>query len=521
MPIIHAENVSVCYVTGDLKNIGLKEYIIQKIKGDYKVEQFWANKYISFSLEPGDMMAIIGSNGAGKSTLLKAISGVMKPSYGKISVQGKIAALLELASGFDGELTVKENTYLRGAMLGYTRDFMDAQYAEIIRFAELEHFQERPFKQLSSGMKSRLAFAIASLVSPDIIILDEVLSVGDGSFKEKSAAKMKEILASGVTGILVSHSAAQVRQLCNKVLWLDHGNQIGFSDEVDIYCNAYEEFLKTGELPQNEAQLQEMGYRKILRQQVEMEKRRAAEEKRQEELARKKRQEELVRKKLEEELARKKREEEKRREELARTKIHEAQLKQEIELKRKEEKNNWLKERQQLIFRNNVLLKENQEIKEMLKAEQINFVGADLVSEIIGKFIQYFNCARIDIKNQGCNDNDLEFIEISDAAAKKQKPKWFSNNGIGYVFETREEEFLLSIRAKGDGELKLWLRGLDVRHKDKRVPIMVDYTSLLVNGEEQLENMISVWHDKSYFFSKNLKDGEIVDIVISQRHKEF
>ena len=167
----------------------------------------------------------------------------MVPSKGRIEVHGSIAALLELGSGFDKDLTVKENAYLRGAMLGYTREFMDEKYKDIIEFSELENFQDRPFKQLSSGMKSRLAFSIACLVNPDILILDEVLSVGDGAFRKKSGIKMEEILKSGVTGILVSHSITQVREMCNKILWLDHGKQVAFTDKVDLYCDAYEEFL--------------------------------------------------------------------------------------------------------------------------------------------------------------------------------------------------------------------------------------------------------------------------------------
>lgn len=249
MAIIEAQNVSIRYITGDFKDIGIKEYVLRRIKGNYQVKEFWADKDVSFSLEKGDMLGIIGTNGAGKSTLLKAVSGVMIPTKGKMKIKGTIAALLELASGFDGQLTVRENTYLRGAMLGYTRKFMDEKYDEIIAFAELKDFQERPFKQLSSGMKSRLAFSIACLVNPDIIILDEVLSVGDGAFRKKSGTKMREILNSGVTGILVSHSLRQVRELCNKILWLDHGRQVGFSDNVKLYCDAYEEFLETKKLP--------------------------------------------------------------------------------------------------------------------------------------------------------------------------------------------------------------------------------------------------------------------------------
>lgn len=243
MSILEVKNVSIRYITGDFKDIGLKEFIMRKLKNDYKVVEFWADKDISFTLEEGEMLGIIGTNGAGKSTLLKAVSGIMEPTKGKVIRKGKIAALLELASGFDGDLTVKENAYLRGAMLGYTRKFMDETYEKIIEFSELREFENRPFKQLSSGMKSRLAFAIASLVEPDILILDEVLSVGDGAFRKKSEAKMKEIISGGATTILVSHSIAQVRDMCDKVLWLHKGRQIEFGDDVQGICDRYQEFL--------------------------------------------------------------------------------------------------------------------------------------------------------------------------------------------------------------------------------------------------------------------------------------
>ena len=243
MSILKVQNVSIKYITGDFKSIGLKEYVVRRLKNNYMVNEFWANKNITFELERGDMLGIIGTNGAGKSTLLKAISGIMVPSEGSVKREGKIAALLELASGFDGDLTVKENAYLRGALLGYTRKFMDETYDQIIEFAELKEFEDRPFKQLSSGMKSRLAFSIASLVKPDILILDEVLSVGDGAFRKKSEAKMKEIINGGATTILVSHSLHQVRSMCNKILWLHKGKQISFGSDVEKICDDYQDFL--------------------------------------------------------------------------------------------------------------------------------------------------------------------------------------------------------------------------------------------------------------------------------------
>lgn len=248
-PMLSCQNVSIRYQVGDFKNIGLKEWVMRRLTGRYKVVDFWADRDVSFELNKGDLLGIIGTNGAGKSTLLKAVSGIMEPTRGCIVRNGKVAALLELASGFDGDLTVKENAYLRGAMLGYTRTFMDRTYPYIIDFSELKNFEDRPFKQLSSGMKSRLAFAIASLVKPEILILDEVLSVGDGAFAVKSAAKMREIIKGGAATILVSHSIQQVRAMCNKILWLDNGRQIVFTDDVEGVCDCYEEFLKDRSRP--------------------------------------------------------------------------------------------------------------------------------------------------------------------------------------------------------------------------------------------------------------------------------
>lgn len=243
MSILELNHVSVRYITGDFKDIGLKEYVVRRLKGNYHISEFWAVRDITFSLERGDMLGIIGSNGAGKSTLLKAVTGIMEPTCGTVHREGNVSALLELVSGFDGNLTVKENAYLRGAMLGYTRKFMDKTYEQILEFSELQEFADRPFKQLSSGMQSRLAFSIASLVNPDILILDEVLSVGDGAFREKSEKKMREIISGGATTILVSHSLDQVRHMCNKLLWLHRGRQIEFGDDVQGICDRYQEFL--------------------------------------------------------------------------------------------------------------------------------------------------------------------------------------------------------------------------------------------------------------------------------------
>ena len=242
--MLSCQKVSIRYWVGDFKNIGLKEWVMRRLTGRYKVVDFWAGRDISFEIDEGDMLGIIGTNGAGKSTLLKVVSGIMEPTKGSVVRRGKVSALLELASGFDGDLTVKENAYLRGAMLGYTRKFMDKTYPYIVDFSELRDFEDRPFKQLSSGMKSRLAFAIASLVKPEILILDEVLAVGDGAFRAKSEAKMREIIKNGAATILVSHSVGQVRAMCNKVLWLDKGRQVVFTEDVEGACDCYEEYLK-------------------------------------------------------------------------------------------------------------------------------------------------------------------------------------------------------------------------------------------------------------------------------------
>ncbi|MBQ3139127.1 MAG: ABC transporter ATP-binding protein [Ruminococcus sp.] len=244
MKKIELNNISVSYITGDFSTTGLKDVIIQKLKRTYVKKEFLALQGITFSLEQGELLGIIGTNGAGKSTLCKVISGIMRPTEGTMSVKGSIASLLELGTGFDPDLTVKENAFLRGALLGYTRDFMNKTYDSIIEFAELKEFEDRKFSHLSSGMKSRLAFSIACLVNPEILILDEVLSVGDGAFRKKSEAKMLEVIQGGATTILVSHSLAQIRRMATKVLWIEKGKQIDFGETEEI-CDKYEEFLNS------------------------------------------------------------------------------------------------------------------------------------------------------------------------------------------------------------------------------------------------------------------------------------
>lgn len=240
--MIEVKNVSVRYIMGDFKDIGLKEYLIRKAQGKLTVQEFWALRDVNFHVNRGELLGIVGSNGSGKSTMLKVLAGIMPPTKGSIAVKGTIVPLLELGAGFDGELTVKENVFLRGAMLGYSKAFITDQYEEIIDFAELKQFEDVAFKKLSSGMKSKLAFSLASMVSPDILVLDEVLSVGDIAFKKKSEQRMLDLINSGVTTILVSHSMAQIREMCTQVLWLEKGEMKGIGNTKEI-CDAYEQYM--------------------------------------------------------------------------------------------------------------------------------------------------------------------------------------------------------------------------------------------------------------------------------------
>ncbi len=245
--MVEAKNVSIRYLAGDLSDIGFKEWMIQKLKHERKVEGFWAVKDVSFKLEKGDFMGIIGVNGAGKSTLLKSVTGILPPKKGEIITNGDVVALLELGTGFDGDLNLRENILTRGALLGHTQEFIEERMDEILEFAELTDFQWYKYKQLSSGMKSRLAFSICCMVNPDILILDEVLSVGDGSFRQKSSDKMLEIIQGGAVTLFVGHSVATMKKLANKMLWLDHGKQIAFAqnrEETLDLLEKYERFLK-------------------------------------------------------------------------------------------------------------------------------------------------------------------------------------------------------------------------------------------------------------------------------------
>jgi len=217
----------------------LKEFCVRWLKRDLKSEDFWALTDVSFDVEKGDVIGIIGHNGAGKSTLLKVISGIMKPTKGTIEAHGNIVPMLELGSGFDMELSGRENIYLNGAILGYSEEFLNEKYDEIVAFSELGNFIEAPLRTYSSGMLARLAFSVACIVEPEILIVDEILSVGDADFQEKSRARMMELMTGGTTVFFVSHSLKQIREMCNKVVWLEHGKiqAVGKTGEI---CDKYE-----------------------------------------------------------------------------------------------------------------------------------------------------------------------------------------------------------------------------------------------------------------------------------------
>lgn len=246
--VIDVSHVDMEFILNKQKVDNLKEFVIRKIKGNIEVAKFKALDDITFQVRKGERLAILGLNGAGKSTLLKAIVGVYKPTAGKVTKVGVMAPLIELGAGFDPEYTGKENIYLYGAILGYSREFLDTKIQDIIDFSELGDFINVPLKNYSSGMKSRLGFSIATAVEPDILILDEVLSVGDARFRRKSLAKVQSMFDNGVTVLFVSHSIDQVLAICDRAILLQKGKIIaeGTAEEVAV---VYEE--KTGRGPKN------------------------------------------------------------------------------------------------------------------------------------------------------------------------------------------------------------------------------------------------------------------------------
>ena len=236
--IIEVNNVSIKFKMTKEQIFSLKEYFIKFIKRQLEFEEFNALTNVSFSVNKGDILGVIGYNGAGKSTMLKVLSGIMKPTNGSIKVDGVISPLIELGSGFDMELTARENIFLNGYILGYSKKFIKEHFNEIVEFSELSEFLDVPVKNFSSGMVARLGFAIATIVKPEILIVDEILSVGDFKFQEKSEKKIKEMLLSGTTVILVSHDIAQIEEICTKVLWLEHGRVKGYGNTKEI-CEEY------------------------------------------------------------------------------------------------------------------------------------------------------------------------------------------------------------------------------------------------------------------------------------------
>lgn len=240
--MIEVNNVSMKFNLGIEKGFSLKQGFVDMFKKKEKINNdFWALKNVNFDVEKGEVVGFVGSNGAGKSTLLKVIAGVMKPTKGKVSVYGNICPMIELGAGFDSQLTARENIYLNGAVMGYSKEFINSKFDEIVSFSELSEFLDVPIQNFSSGMIARLAFSIATIVDPEILIVDEILSVGDMAFQKKSEEKMLNMINGGTTVLFVSHSIDQIRNMCNKVVWIEKGEiQAIGGKEV---CDKYIEFM--------------------------------------------------------------------------------------------------------------------------------------------------------------------------------------------------------------------------------------------------------------------------------------
>ena len=237
--VIKVQDVSMHFNLMEEKVDSLKEYFMKLIKGKLLYNDFIALQHVSFTVEKGEILGLIGLNGAGKSTLLKILAGVLAPTTGKVMVKGKIAPLIEVGAGFDPELTARENIFLNGAILGHSEEYMQEHFQEIVDFAELQKFVDVPVKNFSSGMYARLGFSIATMVQPDILIVDEVLSVGDYRFQEKCEQRIRKMIEKGVTIIMVSHDNDLIQKLCTKVVWLNHGKVKAIGDTQKI-CSEYE-----------------------------------------------------------------------------------------------------------------------------------------------------------------------------------------------------------------------------------------------------------------------------------------
>lgn len=237
-PIIQIQDVSMRFRLSNDRISSLKEFVTTALRGKLQYKEFEALKHVSFDVNRGETIGIIGRNGAGKSTLLKIISGILKPTQGSVEVRGNVVPMLELGSGFDMDLSGRENIFLNGAILGYDEPFLKGKFDDIVDFSELGQFIEIPIRNYSSGMMARLAFSIASVIQPEILIVDEILSVGDSDFQEKSRKRMMEMMGGGTTVLFVSHSLEQIREMCNRVVWLEYG-RIKMIGETNEICDAY------------------------------------------------------------------------------------------------------------------------------------------------------------------------------------------------------------------------------------------------------------------------------------------
>ena len=237
--MIEVQNVTMQYAIANDRVSNIKEYIIKRIQKRLTYEYFKALDDVSFTVKKGEVLGLIGHNGAGKSTILKIISGIVKPTNGSVQIAGNVVPMLELGSGFDFDMTGRENIFLNGAILGYSEEFLKKKYDEIVDFSEIGQFIDVPLRNYSSGMIARLGFSVATVVEPEVLIVDEVLAVGDAAFQEKSKKRMMELMGGGSTVLFVSHGIAQIRELCDRVVWLDHGKVKMYGETKEV-CDAYE-----------------------------------------------------------------------------------------------------------------------------------------------------------------------------------------------------------------------------------------------------------------------------------------